>query len=241
MVFGLQASDTPSIKLNVVADDVKLSPLMAQVQDDVPINGYSNVHIDVTASGDSPHEMASSLNGSVSLGFENAKIPGKYIQFLSVDVLGWAVSSTFKKRKYADLNCVVAKFEATNGKVQSTVLIADGPNVSLGGSIKLNLRKETMNIVLLPKQKRKLFSSISPVKITGPMRDPDVRAVPAKAAIKEIGTMALVPYVYVPLKLLGKLWSVVDDGDDVGQGCTAVKALSEEAEKKMQLEAQKPQ
>jgi len=237
MVFGLQARDTPAIKLNVVADDVKLSPLMAQVQDDVPINGYSNVHIDITASGDSPHEMASGLNGSVSLGFENAKIPSKYIQFLSVDVLGWAVSSAFKKKKYADLNCVVAKLEATNGKVQSTVLIADGPNLSLGGSIKLNLRKETMNIVLLPKQKRRLFSSISPVKIKGPMRDPDVNAVPAKAAIAEIGAMALVPYVYVPLRVLGKLWSVVDDGDDVGQGCTAVEAVTEEAEKKMQLEA----
>ena len=73
------------------------------------------------------------------------------------------------------------------------------------------------------------------------MRDPDVRAVPAKAAITEIGAMALVPYVYVPLKVLGKLWSVVDDGDDIGQGCTAVKALTEEAEKEMQLEAQKPQ
>ena len=238
MVFGLQARDTPSMKLNVTADDVKLSPLMAQVQNDVPINGYSNVHIDVTASGDTPHEMASSLNGTVSLGFENAKIPSKYIQFLSVDVLGWAVSSTFKKRKYADLNCVVAKFEADNGKVQSTVLIADGPNLSLGGSIKLNLRRETMNIVLLPKQKRRLFSSISPVKIKGPMRNPDVDALPTKAAIQEIGTMALVPYVYVPLKLLGKLWSVVDDGDDVGQGCEAVQALTEEAEKKIQLESQ---
>ncbi len=241
MTFGLQARDTPAIKLNVAADDVKLSPLMAQVQNDVPINGYSNVHIDITASGDSPHEMASSLNGTISLGFENAKIPNKYIQFLSVDVLGWAVSSTFKKRKYADLNCVVAKFEADKGKVQSTVLIADGPNISLGGSIKLNLRRETMNIVLLPKQKRRLFSSISPVKIKGPMRNPDVDALPTKAAIQEIGTMALVPYVYVPLKLLGKLWSVVDDGDDVGQGCEAVKALTEEAEKKIQLEAQSSQ
>ena len=241
VVFGLQASGTPAIKLKVVADDVKLGPMMAQVQNDVPINGYSNVLIDITASGDSPHEMASSLNGNVSIGFENVKIPSKYIQFLSVDVLGWAVSSTFKKRKYADLNCVVGKFEADNGKVQSTVLIADGPNVSLGGSIKLNLRKETMNIVLLAKEKRRLFSSISPVKIKGPMRNPEVHAVPAKAAIKEIGPMALVPYVYVPLKLMGRLWSVVDDGDEVGQGCKAVKAVTEEAEKKMQLEAQKAQ
>ena len=95
-----------------------------------------------------------------------------------------------------------------------------------------------MNIVILPKQKRRLFSTISPVKIKGPMRDPEVKAVPAKAAIQEIGTMALVPYVYVPLKLLSSLWSVVDDGDETGQGCTAVKAVSEEAEKKMLQEIQ---
>jgi len=133
---------------------------------------------------------------------------------------------------------VVATFEATNGKIHSTVLIADGPNLSLGGSIRLNLRKETMNIVLLPKQKRTLFSTISPVKIKGPMRDPHVEAVPAKAAIKEIGSMALVPYVYVPLKLISKLWSVVDDGDGPGQGCSAIEAVSDEAEKEMLKEAQ---
>jgi len=238
IVFGLQASDTPAFNLKVIADDVKLGPMMAQVQDDVPINGYSNIDIDITASGDSPHAMASSLNGKVSLGFENAKIPSKYIQFLSVDVFGWAMSTAFQKNKYADINCIVGNFEATNGKIHSTVLIADGPNISLGGSIKLNLRRETMNIVLLPKQKRTLFSTISPVKIKGPMRDPKVEAVPAKAAIKEIGAMALVPYVYVPLKLISKLWSVVDDGDDVGQGCAAVEAVSDEAEKKMLQEAQ---
>jgi hypothetical protein len=239
IIFGMQAHTPPSFRLQVMADDVKLGPMMAQVQDNVPINGYSNVQVDVTASGQSPHDMASSFGGKIDLGFENARIPSKYIQFLSVDVLGWALSKTLKRAdNYTDLNCLVATFEATDGKIKSTVLIADGPNVSLGGSINLNLHKETMNIVLLPKQKRRLFSSISPVKIKGPMRDPEVKAVPAKAAIQEIGTMALVPYVYVPLKLLSSLWSVVDDGDETGQGCTAVKAVSEEAEKKMLKEAE---
>jgi hypothetical protein len=239
IIFGLQAQRTPSFKLKVMADDLKLGPMMAQVQDDVPINGYSNIHMDITASGQSPHDLASSLNGHISLGFENAKIPSKYIQFLSVDVLGWAVSRTFRKNKYADLNCVVAKFEATDGKIKSTVLIADGPSLSLGGSIRLNLGKETMKIVLLPKEKRKLFSSVSPVTIKGPMRDPSVEAIPTQAAVQEIGAMALVPYVYVPLKLLGNLWSIVDDGDEPGQGCASIEAVSEEAEKKLQEEAQK--
>jgi hypothetical protein len=239
IVFGLQATTPPAYRLQVTADDLKLGPMMAQVQNDVPINGYSNIQVDVTASGESPHEMASSLGGQIHLGFENARIPKKYVQFLSVDVLGWAVSNTFKRDKYADLNCVVATFEASDGKINSTVLIADGPNVSLGGSVRLNLGKETMKIVLLPKQKRRLFSSISPVKIEGPMRDPRVEAVPAKAAAQQIGTMALVPYVYVPLKLLSGLWSIVDDGDKSGQGCAAIKAVSEEAEKQLQKEAQK--
>jgi hypothetical protein len=213
--------------------------MMAQVQDDVPINGYSNIHMDMTASGQSPHDLASSLGGQISLGFENARVPSKYIQFLSVDVFGWAVSTTFRKKKYADLNCVVAKFEATDGMINSTVLIADGPNLSLGGSIRLNLGKETMKIVILPKQKHQLFRSVSPVTIEGPMRDPSVEAIPAKAAIQEIGTMALVPYVYVPLRLLGKLWSIVDDGDKSGQGCASIKAVSEEAEKELQKKAEK--
>jgi hypothetical protein len=240
IVFGLQATTPPAYRLQVTADDLKLGPMMAQVQNDIPINGYSNIQVDISASGQSPHELASSLGGKIDLVFENARIPKKYIQFLSVDVLGWAVSNTFRRKdQYADLNCVVATFEATDGKINSTVLIADGPNLSLGGSVRLNLGKETMKIVLLPKQKRRLFSSISPAKIEGPMRDPRVEAVPAKAAAQQIGTMALVPYVYVPLKLLSGLWSIVDDGDESGQGCASIKAVTEEAEKQLQKEAQK--
>lgn len=240
IIFALQAHDTPSLSLKVTADDLKLGPMMAQVQNDVPISGYSNIKVDITASGQSPHEMAASIDGKIDLGFENARVPKKYIQFLSVDVLGWAMSNTFrKKEKYADLNCVVAAFEAHDGNITSTLLISDGPNLSLGGSIRLNLGKETMNIVLLPKQKRKLFSSISPVKIHGPMRNPVVEAVPTKAAMQQIGAMALVPYVYVPLKLVSNLWGIMDDGDKSGQGCASVNALTEEAEKKLLEETQK--
>jgi hypothetical protein len=43
--------------------------------------------------------------------------------------------------------------------------------------------------------------------------------------------------VYVPLKLMGKLWSIVDDSDKSGQGCASVKAVTEEAEKELQKKA----
>jgi hypothetical protein len=151
------------------------------------------------------------------------------------------MSKTLSRKEYADLNCVVSDFDVKDVEVTSRALVADGPNLSLGGRIDMNLGEETLDIVLIPKQKKKVFSTIDPVTIKGPMRDPEVTAVPAKAAIAQVGGMALLPMVYIPVTLLGKLWSVVDDGDEPGGGCASVETLTAEAEKKMQKEAAKKQ
>jgi hypothetical protein len=241
VTFGVNATGVPVYTLTAIADDAKLGPLMSQVQDDVPITGYTNIHTDLTARGHSPHDLAASLNGSVSIGVENAKIPNKYIRLLSVDTFGWAMSQTLSRRKYADLNCVVSAFDVKEGEVTSRALVADGPNLSLGGRIDMNLGKETLDIVLIPSQKKRVFSRIAPVKIKGPMRDPEITAIPAKAAIAEVGGMALMPMVYIPVGLLGKLWSIVDDGDKLGGGCATLEALTAEAEKEVKEEAKKNQ
>jgi len=241
ITFGLQATGIPAYALTVIADDAKLGPLMSQVQDDVPITGYTNIHTDLTARGYSLHDLAASLNGSASIGLENTKIPNKYVRLLSADTFGWVMSQTLSRKKYANLNCVVSAFDAKDGVVTSRALVADGPNLSLGGRINMDLGEETLDIVLIPKQKKRVFSRIAPVKITGPMRDPEITAIPAKAAIAEVGGMAMLPMVYIPVTLLGKLWSIVDDGDEPGGGCASVEALTAEAEKKLQKEAAKNQ
>jgi len=91
--------------------------------------------------------------------------------------------------------------------------------------------------VLVPSQKKRVFSSISPVKVTGPMNDPVVEAIPAKAAVQEIGTMALLPGVFIPLKAVEKLWGLLDDGDKVGEGCAGLDAVGEAAVKELEKES----
>jgi uncharacterized protein involved in outer membrane biogenesis len=232
--FELDAIGVPVYRLQATADDIVLGPLMAQVQDDVPVTGYSNLDMDLTARGKSPHELASSLGGNLSIGLENAKVPQDYVDLLSVDVFGWAFSKTTKKESYADLNCVVVAFDVKDGHLDSRTLIADGPDLTIAGHIKLDLETETMNILLIPKQKRRIFSSIEPVKIRGPILDPRVEAIPVKAAIQEVGSMALLPTVVIPVRLLGKLWSLLDDGDEPGEGCASIQSVTEAAEKKLE-------
>jgi hypothetical protein len=230
--FSVANGNPPEYGLKIIADDVLLGPLLSQVQDNVPINGYSNIDIDLTASGRSPHEIAAGLNGTVDLGLENVRIPKLYIEMLSVDVFGWALSRTFSKERYADINCVVVGFDVNEGHMNSKVIVADGPRLSLSGRIDLDLGAETMDIVIIPKQKKRIFSSISPVKLQGPWRDPKVTAIPAKAAIKEVGGLALLPTVAIPVMLIDKLWSLVDDGDTKGTGCSNIKTIGEAVPKK---------
>jgi uncharacterized protein involved in outer membrane biogenesis len=229
--FDLQAKDTPVYTLKVFADDLVLGPMMAQLSKNTPIDGRTNVHLDVTASGNTAHELAANLNGNINVELENARIPSVYIDYLSLNVFGWVLSETFAGRKYVDLNCVLTDFIADGGELTSKLLVADGPNLSIGGRIDMNLRDETIDAVLLPKQKRRLFSSITPVKLTGPIRAPKVEAIPAQAAIKEIGTIALSPTIYLSSLVLDRIWSSIRSGGDVGEGCTGVEKMTDEAEK----------
>jgi uncharacterized protein involved in outer membrane biogenesis len=232
--FEADARGVPAYRLQITGDDIVLGPLMAQVQNDVPITGYSNIDMDLSARGRSPHDLVSSLGGNLSIGLENAKIPSEYVELLSVDVFGWAFSKTARKESYTNLNCVVVAFDLKDGYMNSRTLLADGPDLTVAGHINLDLDNETMDILLVPKQKKRVFSSIEPVKIKGPIMDPRVEAVPVKAAIQEVGAMVLLPTVVIPVRLLGKLWSILDDGDKPGQGCASLQSVTEAAEKKLE-------
>ncbi len=225
--MDIRATAVPEYRLAITADDVTLGPLLAQVQDQVPIRGYSNIHLDLQTQGRSPHEMASNLSGSVSLGLENARIPKHNIELLSVDVFGWVVSKSGarQQQQHMNLNCLVMTFAVKAGEVKSETIIADGPQLSLGGQIDMNLGAETLDIVLIPKQKKRFFSSISPVTVEGPMKNPRIKAIPVKAALQEIGAMALLPGIVIPVRALGILWSLLDDGDKVGDGCANIDEL----------------
>jgi hypothetical protein len=227
----IDARGKPRFTLKLSADDQLLGPWLSQVQKDVPVDGYANYQIFLQGIGASPHELASSLNGLVYLAFENVRIPQRYVNYLSADVFGWVMDSTIKQEAYADLDCVLARFDVTNGTVTSKVLIADGPRLAVEGSLTLNLEAETINLVVLPKQKHRLFSDIAPVRVTGDIRDPEVHAIPAKAAITSIGPLFLLPTVAIPVMLFDKLWSTVDDHDAQGGGCARIAAAKEAASK----------
>lgn len=230
MNLGLLAHQPPVLSMQVKADDLLLGPIMAQVTPGEPVQGRTNVNMDITAAGNSVHAMAAALNGVIRLEYENAKIPAWLINYLSVDVFGWVFSTAMPRQNHVTLNCIVAEFNASDGELNSKLLLADGPNLSVGGRVDLDLRDETLDAVLLPQQKRRLFSTITPVRLSGPIKSPTVLAIPVKAAIQEIGALTLSAPIYLSARFLEKIWGAIRSGSDVGKGCTEVDKMTDRAE-----------
>ena len=220
--LSIDARQKPRITLSVTGDDLSLGPALAEIQNEVPVEGYVNVNTDLRATGNSEHELVSSLDGKFGFGLENARVPRKYIDFLAIDVFGWAYNVAMHRDPYANLDCVMASFDIKNGVAASSLLAADGPDLAVAGTATLNLGAETIDMTLLPKQKGSLFSQLSPVHVQGPLRDPQVTALPIKAAITNLGSLALVPalpVVAIPAILGEKLWMTLKHHEHKDGGC----------------------
>jgi uncharacterized protein involved in outer membrane biogenesis len=218
----INARQKPVVNVTISGNDLSLGPALAEIQNDVPVEGYVNLQADVSAGGDSAHDLVSSLDGKVSFGLENARVPRRYIEILAVDVFGWVFNTATRRDPYANLDCVMAGFDIKNGVATSNLLAADGPSLTVAGTATVDFGAETMDMTLLPDQKGSLFSELAPVHIKGPLRNPAVTALPVKSAVTSLGTLALVPalpMVAIPAILGEKLWATLKDHDRRDGGC----------------------
>jgi uncharacterized protein involved in outer membrane biogenesis len=215
--FELVTRDTPSVMLKVTADDLLLGKLIAKAQEKVPVEGKAHLHIDITSTGHSAHELASDLSGKLSFSLENARVPKKYVEFLTADLFGFLFRSVTFKDSYATLNCVMTGFEVDQGIAKSVLLIGDGPSLAVEGTATVDLGQETVDLVFLPKQKKRIGMNYSKITVKGPLADPDVEATGTGAATAAaVGGVILIPQVIIPVFLIEQVWRFFSSGNDSG-------------------------
>jgi uncharacterized protein involved in outer membrane biogenesis len=213
----LVTRDTPSVKLKVTADDLQLGELIARAQEEVPVEGKAHLHIDITSTGHSAHELASDLSGKLSFSLENARVPKKYIEFLTADLFGFLFRSVTFKDSYATLNCVMTGFEVDQGVAKSVLLIGDGPGLAVEGAATVDLGQETLDMVFLPKPKKRIGLDYSRITVKGSLADPDVEATGAGAATAAaVGGVILIPNIVVPVFLIEQVWKFFSSDNDTG-------------------------
>ncbi len=160
-------------------------------------NAALDVKISLGSSGDSPHQLASNLQGEFYAAVRNGKISQSKLRLLFVDVIGWAAD--LKEQRYDQMNCGVADFGVQQGVVTTDALFMDMPDITIAGEGTIDLGQERIDYVFIPKKKSRLIAKAEPVHVRGPLNDPRITAIPAKSLAVQagkLGTLLFAPYVF---------------------------------------------
>jgi len=200
----------------VTAEDIDAEVLLAHMHSSMLLGGHLNVAIDLQSSGSSPREIASALKGEIGIAIENGKIK-KLADLMGADAID-IVTTSYKMGKYHKLNCLAMAFAFDAGIGTSQIIYVDTPDMRSVGKGTVNLKEETIDIVIQPKPKKGQLGGSSPVNINGPLAKPHIAKIPFKAALRLTGDV-LMPYVFLPVRAGGYTWSLMKDDKDEESPC----------------------
>jgi hypothetical protein len=206
----------PELTIKLTAEDVDIADVRSYLQETPAVEGQLNLVVDMQSRGTSNKAIAANLSGQFGLAIENGRIQ-RGVEMIAADALDLLFTAPARK-SYTDLNCLAGRLEFEKGIGTIQILYLDTPGVRARGAGSVNLDAESIDIVINPEAKRRLFKSSSAIRIQGPLNKPSVNKVPAKEAAILAGQLA-VPLIALPGRALGYIFSLMRDDTDEESPC----------------------
>jgi hypothetical protein len=218
--FEIDSGDVPALVLKAAAKNV--NPWRGGENGEPEEKQFANANYDLdlsfNASGNSAHELASSAEGDVYLTIQDGWLRRSFVDLLFVDIVGWGLNLV-KDSKYVPINCGIADYSIRQGVISTEAFFIDTKNITVTGEGTVDLGKEEVAYVFIPRKKSRLVLKAEPVKIKGPLNDPSVTAVPVKSAALTFGTLIFAPYVFAGIVAHDYASGVMRHDDDGKSAC----------------------
>jgi uncharacterized protein involved in outer membrane biogenesis len=219
--------DSP-ISLALAAPGLALKPLLtaAGLPDDA--TGTIEVAADLSAAGRSPHAIAASLSGKLGLAMTDGEIDNRLLATL-VDMLRVAkipaemFGATGSRTK---LRCFATRLDAQRGVAAVSAFVLDTGRALVQGGGVLNLGDEVLGLRLRPLVRTGGGGVVLPVRVAGPMRQPNV-ALDSGGALEGVaGNLAgnIAGLSRNPLAALSQALAGERGGDSCGPALAAARA-----------------
>ena len=219
--FSADASQpAPLVHLMLRAPALALKSVLALLHVPSIASGNLEVRADVRGTGDSPHAIAGSLDGTVGLALAGGVIDNRLLGSLLGKVMdSLNALNLVGKGGSSDLKCFAALIEARNGVATIQPLALSSSLLTTTGNGTVNLGAETLAMELRPQARLGGTEVVIPINVAGPIRNPRIGVNRVGAAESNAGTVAgAVLGSATPLGALGGLLS----GDKILRGSSDV-------------------
>ena len=211
----------PKVSLLITGDSIDLGLLLADSGSGKSlIRGFTTVKVDMRSHGQSPAELAANLDGEIDVVTENAKFDKTITNLVKMDVIGWAISNLTSLKKDINVECAMLVMRFNKGMGKTDLHIIDTPDTLIRIDTKLNLVNETMDIVIVPEHKKRLFKTKQdPMEINGPIANPQYKVVSLKDLTFEAGRSYLLAPLTISVGLLDSITGLIVEPDEPKGSC----------------------
>ncbi len=213
------SQDPPTLALTVIGDDLRVDHVLAQFGWKPVLEGDLHMNVDVASRGETPREIAEGLNGTATLAVDKGRIQIGDLERISSNRFQ-AKRAHARRSEWTDLNCGVIRLNIEDGVATTDGLVLATPSVVIGGSGQIDLRDETMDLVLAADREFSTAAGFDkPVRVHGPITDPEVTANISghvgDAALTggEVAGMVALPFIFVPVRVASFLRPQLREND----------------------------
>jgi uncharacterized protein involved in outer membrane biogenesis len=185
------AQSAPPVHITLHAPGLALKSILAATHQPSYATGNLEVYADLHGTGDSPHAIASSLDGSFGLAMAGGTIDNRLLGSLLGKVMDTLNSlNLVGKGGTSDLKCFGMRMDAQHGIGTFKALTLSSSLLTMTGAGAMNLGEETLSVQLRPQAKMAGTAVVIPVNVTGPIRNPAVKVNELGAAESNAGSVA---------------------------------------------------
>ncbi len=150
------------------------------------------LNIELQGNGRSPHDVASTAKGVVSVTGGKGSVRQKGFRFIDQGLLRQLTPWAKEASDLTNINCFVARFDIDAGIATSRAMLLDAEFLSIAGKGTIDLGDEMFNLTLTPRPKEvRLLDLAVPVSVTGPLHAPTALPTAGGTAKKVVTTLGI--------------------------------------------------
>ncbi len=155
------------------------------------------------------HDAAASADGSLTVVAPHGEIRQASAELLGIDVIKGLGLYLAKDQSQTGVRCAVADFQASNGVLTARNLVLDTDPVLATGKGTVDMRTETINLVLQGHPKKfQLIRLNAPITVSGKIRSPKIGVKAGQVGVQVVAAVALGAF----LSLVAAILPFVDVG-----------------------------
>ncbi len=167
----------PTLSVRADVKGIQLTRFLEQLGLPRAYSGSLQARVDLKTRGDSPHALASHLDGTIGLTCDGGTIYAEYQSLQMLDLYRAAQRVVGGDRESQPFNCLIAGLEFRSG-VGTIFFLLDADDHTTVGEGQVDLAAEMIELRLVPKpHKASLLSTAATLRVVGPLTDPEVKVV----------------------------------------------------------------